>query len=226
MADKKIIAVIGSTVPRARLARAIRGQGRPFALRAIRAKRTRIRRALARRGGSGAGRPRQSPSLEQASPEPTALLRHHPWDTSADREGVQVGHSGSGGEESRAPARDLVHARGHAQARAAADDRPPTLQGKFKVPHFDGKGAGSPVPRTPGSRPRFCRARLTGRTSSIWLGPRKNEDGTLTLLFLWRNAAARHATEDGCARLIFRKGTGTGKRLEFRREPHRRSDGG
>ena len=53
-------------------------------------------------------------------------------------------------------ARDLVDARGHAAMVPLDDDRMPTLQGKYKVPHFDAKADGEPFFRTPACRPLSC----------------------------------------------------------------------
>lgn len=65
---------------------------------------------------------------------------------------------------------------------ALDDDRMPTLQDKYKVPHFDGKGEANQAFVDAGVPTTFL------LTSFYWdnlihfgMGPRKNEDGTFTL---------------------------------------------
>jgi uncharacterized protein YbjT (DUF2867 family) len=60
-----------------------------------------------------------------------------------------------------------------------SDDRMPTLQGKYKVPHFDGKGEADQAFRDAGVPTTFL------LTSFYWdnliyfgMGPKKNDDGT------------------------------------------------
>jgi uncharacterized protein YbjT (DUF2867 family) len=90
------------------------------------------------------------------------------------------------------------------------DDRMPTLQGKYKVPHFDGKGAADKL---------FVEADLPVtflRTSFYWdnfiyfgMGPKKGEDGNYYLAFpMDDKKLAGIAAEDigKCAYGIFKKG--------------------
>ena len=64
------------------------------------------------------------------------------------------------------------------------DDRMPTLQGKYKVPHFDGKEDADQAFRDAGAPTTFL------RTSFYWdnliyfgLGPQRGEDGVLALTY-------------------------------------------
>jgi uncharacterized protein YbjT (DUF2867 family) len=90
------------------------------------------------------------------------------------------------------------------------DDRMPTLQGKYKVPHFDAKGESDKFFRDEGVPTTFLRA------SFYWdnfihfgSGPKKGSDGKLYLTFpLDDKKMAGIAAEDigKCAYGIFRKG--------------------
>ncbi|MFD2892731.1 NmrA/HSCARG family protein [Flavobacterium chuncheonense] len=90
------------------------------------------------------------------------------------------------------------------------DDSIPTLQGKYKVPHFDGKGAADQL---------FVAAKLPVtflRTSFYWdnfihfgMGPQKGEDGHYYITFpMDDKKLAGMAAEDigKCAYGIFKKG--------------------
>lgn len=68
--------------------------------------------------------------------------------------------------------------------RWVTDDRMPTLQGKYKVPHFDGKEDADQAFRDAGVPTTFL------RTSGFWenliyfgLGPQRGEDGVLALTY-------------------------------------------
>jgi uncharacterized protein YbjT (DUF2867 family) len=62
------------------------------------------------------------------------------------------------------------------------DDRVPTLQGKYKVPHFDAKGEADPIFRDESAPTTFLRAAFYwDNFLSFGMGPRQAEDGTLTL---------------------------------------------
>lgn len=128
------------------------------------------------------------------------------------------------------PDRELAQARGQAEAAAAAgvrhaiwstledtrelvpldDDRMPTLQGKWKVPHFDAKGEADRFFREQNVPTTFL------LTSFYWenfihfgMGPRRNEDGTATLALPMgdRRLASMSAEDIGkCAFGIFRRG--------------------
>ena len=90
------------------------------------------------------------------------------------------------------------------------DNRMPTLQGKYKVPHFDGKGEVDPVWKEQGVPTTLL------LTSFYWdnfigfgMGPKKGPDGTLAITLPMGNAKLPGiAAEDigRCAYGIFKKG--------------------
>jgi uncharacterized protein YbjT (DUF2867 family) len=91
-----------------------------------------------------------------------------------------------------------------------SDDRMPTLQGKYKVPHFDGKGEADHLFTDLGLPVTFL------VTSFYWdnllkfgMGPKKGPDGKLAITFpMGDKKLAGIAAEDigRCAYGIFRKG--------------------
>lgn len=91
-----------------------------------------------------------------------------------------------------------------------SDDRMPTLQGRYKVPHFDGKADADSAFRDAGVPTTYL------RTSFYWenliyfgLGPQRGADGTLTLTFpLGDKRLPGMASEDigRCAYGIFLRG--------------------
>lgn len=93
------------------------------------------------------------------------------------------------------------------------DDRMPTLQGKYKVPHFDGKGEADKFFVDAGLPTTFL------RTSFYWdnfihfgMGPKKGEDGNyyITLPMDDKKLAGIAAEDIGkCAYGIFKKGSET-----------------
>ncbi|HQY19290.1 MAG TPA: NmrA/HSCARG family protein [Ignavibacteria bacterium] len=98
------------------------------------------------------------------------------------------------------------------------DDRMPTLQGKYKVPHFDGKGAADKLFTEAGLPVTFL------RTSFYWdnliyfgMGPKKGEDGNYYIAFpMDDKKLPGMAAEDigRCAYGIFKKdGEVTGKTI-------------
>ena len=92
-----------------------------------------------------------------------------------------------------------------------ADDRMPTLQGKYKVPHFDGKGEIDPIWKEQGVPTTLL------LTSFYWdnfihfgMGPKKGPDGTLAITLPMGNAKLPGiAAEDigRCAYGIFKRGS-------------------
>ncbi|MCR8669282.1 NmrA/HSCARG family protein [Aestuariibaculum sp. M13] len=90
------------------------------------------------------------------------------------------------------------------------DDRMPTLQGKYKVPHFDGKGEADKLFSEAGLPVTFL------RTSFYWdnfiyfgMGPQKGEDGNYYIAFPMNDKTlAGIAAQDigKCAYGIFKKG--------------------
>ena len=93
---------------------------------------------------------------------------------------------------------------------ALEDDRMPTLQGKYKVPHFDGKGEADKFFVDAGVPTTFL------KTSFYWdnfihfgMGPKKSEDGNYYITLPMNNKKlAGIAAEDigKCAYGIFKKG--------------------
>ena len=93
------------------------------------------------------------------------------------------------------------------------DDRMPTLQGKYKVPHFDAKGEADGLFKQLGVPTTFL------RTAFYWdnfiyfgSGPKKGEDGRYSITFPLDDAKmAGIAAEDigKCAYAIFQKGEET-----------------
>ncbi len=94
---------------------------------------------------------------------------------------------------------------------ALDDDRMPTLQGKYKVPHFDGKGAADKLFVEAGLPVTFL------RTSFYWdnfiyfgMGPKKGEDGNYYIAFPMddKKLAGIAADDIGkCAYGVFKKGS-------------------
>ena len=97
-----------------------------------------------------------------------------------------------------------------------ADDRMPTLMGRFKVPHFDAKGESNHFFTDEGVPTTFL------LTSFYWdnlihfgMGPKKDADGRLAFTLPMGNAKLPGiAAEDigRCAYGIFRRGTGSSAR--------------
>jgi len=91
-----------------------------------------------------------------------------------------------------------------------SDNRMPTIHGKYKVPHFDGKGEADNIFRELGVPTTFL------LTSFYWdnfihfgMGPKKGADGKLAITFpLGDKKMPGIAAEDigGCAYGIFKKG--------------------
>ena len=64
------------------------------------------------------------------------------------------------------------------------DDRMPTLQGKYKVPHFDGKGASDKFFQQNGVPTTYLLASFYwDNLIHFGMGPKRNEDGTLAITF-------------------------------------------
>ena len=62
------------------------------------------------------------------------------------------------------------------------DDRVPTLRGKYKVPHFDAKGEADAIFRDESAPTTFLRSSFYwDNFLHLGMGPRRAEDGTLTL---------------------------------------------
>ncbi|MDX1408998.1 MAG: NmrA family NAD(P)-binding protein, partial [Saprospiraceae bacterium] len=64
------------------------------------------------------------------------------------------------------------------------DDRMPTLQGKYKVPHFDGKGASDKYFAENGVPTTYALASFYwDNLIHFGMGPKRNEDGNLAITF-------------------------------------------
>ena len=219
MAAKKIIAVIGATGAQGGgLARAILAdEDGEFALRAITRKPDSDKaRALASAGADVV----QGDADNPASLVPAfagaygAFCVTNFWEHySADRETAQAGNMAQAAKA--AGLRHVIWSTlEDTRKKVPLDDkRLATLQGKFKVPHFDGKGAGdrlfadAKVPTT-----YLLAAFYWENFIYFGLGPRKNEDDSLTLaLPLGGTGLPGIASEDiGRSALgIFRKGVAT-----------------
>ncbi len=128
------------------------------------------------------------------------------------------------------PEKEKIHARNMAEAASSAgvkhviwstledtrkwipleDDRMPTLQGKYKVPHFDAKGESNEYFETSGVPYTLL------NTSFYWenflyfgMGPQKGQDGKLAITFPMRDKKLPGiAVSDigKCAYTIFKKG--------------------
>jgi uncharacterized protein YbjT (DUF2867 family) len=98
------------------------------------------------------------------------------------------------------------------------DNRLPTLQGKYKVPHFDSKGAVDHVFAEEAAPTTYLLAAFYWENFIYFgMGPRKGADGELVLSMPLGGAKLPGiAAEDigGCAYGLFRRGTGmAGKRI-------------
>lgn len=216
MADKKIIAVLGATGAQGGgLVRAITSdKGGPFTARALTRDVTSAKaKALAALGAE----------LVTANVD--------------DMESVKRAFAGAHGAfcvtffwDHLSPEKEVAEARTMAQAAKHAgvahviwstledtrkfvplnDNRMPTLQGKYKVPHFDGKGEGNAAFTEAGVPTTFLLASFYWENMIYFgSGPKKGPDGTLALTFPMGNEKlAGIAAEDigKCAYGIFKKG--------------------
>ena len=99
-----------------------------------------------------------------------------------------------------------------------ADESMPTLQGKYKVPHFDGKGEADHYFTEAGVPTTFLLASYYWDNMIYFgMGPKKGADGKLAITFPMgkKKMAGIGAGDIGkCAYGIFKKGTGlVGKRI-------------
>lgn len=98
-----------------------------------------------------------------------------------------------------------------------SDDRMPTLHGKYKVPHFDGKGEANRLFAAEGVPTTFL------LTSFYWenfihfgMGPKKGPDGTYAITFPMGNAKLPGIGADDigkCAYGVFKRGPGLAGRF-------------
>lgn len=149
----------------------------------------------------------------------------------SDRESVKKAMEGAYGAfcitffwEHFSPEKEFEHAKNMAEAAKAAglkhvvwstledtrhwvpldDDRMPTLQGKYKVPHFDAKGEADQLFKDQGVPTTFLRA------SFYWdnfihfgSGPKKGEDGRYYLTFPLDNAKMAGIAADDIGKCVY-----------------------
>jgi uncharacterized protein YbjT (DUF2867 family) len=99
-----------------------------------------------------------------------------------------------------------------------SDDRMPTLQGKYKVPHFDGKGEADHFFTDAGVPTTFLLASFYWENLAYFgAGPKRGQDGVLAITFpMGDKKLSGIAAEDigKCAYAIFKKGPSlAGKRI-------------
>ena len=219
MSDKKVIAVIGATGAQGGgLVRAIRAdrQG-PFVARAITRKlESEKARALAKLGvevvAADADDP---PSLDRAfAGAYGAFCVTNFWEHfSAEREGAQA--TAMARATRKAGVQHVIWSTLEDTRKTVPldDARLPTLQGKYKVPHFDSKGSVDQVFAEEAAPTTYLLAAFYWENFIYFgMGPRKTPEGDLVLaLPLGGVKLPGIATEDigKCAYGLFRRGTGT-----------------
>ena len=224
MAEKKIIAVIGATGAQGGgLVRAILAdRDGPFVARAITRKPDSEKaRALASLGVEVvAGDADDPPSLDRAFAGAFgAYCVTNFWEHfSAEREGVQAAAMARATRKARVQHVVWSTLEDTRKWVPLADARLPTLQGKYKVPHFDGKGAADRFFAEEAAPTTYLLAAFYwDNFIHFGMGPRKGDDGELVLaLPLGGVKLPGIAAEDvgKCAHGLFRRGTGTvGKRI-------------
>jgi len=224
MPDKKIIAVIGATGAQGGgLVRAIHAdRNGPHAARAVTRKVDSDKaRELARLGVEVVAGDADDPaSLERAfAGAYGAFCVTNFWEHfSAEREGVQV--TAMARATRKCGVQHVVWSTLEDTRKWVPldDKRLPTLQGKYKVPHFDGKGAVDHVFAEEGAPTSYLLAAFYWENFIYFgMGPRKGADGALTLALPLGGAKLPgiSAADIGkCAYGIFRQGTGAvGKRF-------------
>ena len=224
MPDKKIIAVIGATGAQGGgLVRAIHAdRNGPYAARAITRKVDSDKaRELAKLGVEVVAGDADDPaSLERAfAGAYGAYCVTNFWEHfSAEREGVQV--TAMARASRKCGLKHVVWSTLEDTRKWVPldDKRLPTLQGKYKVPHFDGKGAVDHVFAEEAAPTSYLLAAFYWENFIYFgMGPRKGADGELTLALPLGGAKLPgiSAADIGkCAYGIFRQGTGAvGKRF-------------
>ncbi len=224
MADRKIIAVVGATGAQGGgLVRALLAdESGAFGVRALtRDPESDKGKDLARRGAEVV-----AADIDDAASVAKAFEGAHGafcltnfWEHfSAEREVAQVNAMAQAAK--RAGVRHVIWSTLEDTRRFVPldDDRMPTLQGKYKVPHFDGKGEADHLFADAGVPTTYL------LTSFYWdnlvhfgMGPRRNPDGTLSFVLpMGDRKLPGIAVEDigRCAFGVFRKGNETiGKRV-------------
>jgi uncharacterized protein YbjT (DUF2867 family) len=224
MAEKKVIAVFGATGAQGGgLVRAIvAAGGSPFVARAITRKPDSDKgRALAKLGVEVvAGDADDPPSLDRAlAGAYGAYCVTNFWEHfSAEREGAQA--AALARATRKAGVRHVVWStlEDTRERVALSDARLPTLQGKYKVPHFDAKGEADRIFAAEAAPTTYLLAAFYWENFIYFgMGPRKGEGDALVLaLPLGGVKLPGIAAGDigKCAFGIFRAGTGTvGQRI-------------
>jgi len=218
MANKKIIAVIGATGAQGGgLVRAIHADAQgPFAARAITRKVDSDKaKALAKLGVEVVAGDADDPaSLEKAfAGAYGAYCVTNFWEHfSAEREGVQA--TAMARATKKAGLQHVIWSTLEDTRKWVPldDKRLPTLQGKYKVPHFDGKGAVDHVFASEAAPTSYLLAAAYWENFIYFgMGPRKGEGGDLVLAMPLGGAKLPGiATEDigKCAFGIFKRGAG------------------
>jgi uncharacterized protein YbjT (DUF2867 family) len=224
MADRKVIAVVGATGAQGGgLARAILAdKGSGFAVRAISRKKDSDKaRALANAGAEVVEADTDNAaSLDRAFAGCYgAYCVTNFWEhLSADREMAQAGRMAQAAKKAGLQHVIWSTLEDTRVKVPLSDNRLPTLHDKFKVPHFDGKGASDHLFADAGVPTTYLLAAFYWENFIYFgLGPRQNQDGSIVLaLPLGGTPLPGIATEDiGRSALgIFRKGVATvAKRL-------------
>jgi uncharacterized protein YbjT (DUF2867 family) len=222
MAGKQIIAVMGATGAQGGgLVRAILAdKGGPFTARAITRKTDSDKaKALAALGAEVvAGDADDPPSLERAfAGAHSVFCVTNFWEHfSAEREGQQA--SAMARATRKVGAKHVVWSTLEDTRKwvPLSDARLPTLQGKYKVPHFDSKGAVDHVFAAEAAPTSFLLAAFYWENFIYFgMGPRKGPDGNLILAMpLGGTKLPGIAAEDigRCAYGILKQGPGAGGR--------------
>jgi uncharacterized protein YbjT (DUF2867 family) len=217
MANQQTIVVMGATGAQGGgLARAILAdRNGPFTVRAVTRKADSEKaRALAQQGAEVVQADADEPAtLERAFAGAygafcvTNFWEHH----SPDREVAQATAMAQAAK--RAGLSHVIWSTLEDTRRAVplSDDRLPTLHGRYKVPHFDGKGEADPVFADAGVPTTYLLAAFYWENFLYFgMGPKKAEDGVLTLaLPLGGVPLPGIGAEDigRCALGVFREGT-------------------
>jgi uncharacterized protein YbjT (DUF2867 family) len=219
MSEKKVIAVIGATGAQGGgVARAIAADREgSFVARAITRKpESEKARALAKLGVEVvAGDADDPPSLERAfAGAHGAFCVTNYWEhLSAEREGAQA--TAMARASRTAGVRHVVWSTLEDTRKwvPLGDSRLPTLQGKYKVPHFDSKGSVDHVFAEEAAPTTYLLAAFYWENFiHFGMGPRKGPDGDIVLALPLGGAKLPGiAAEDigRCAYGLFRRGTGT-----------------
>jgi uncharacterized protein YbjT (DUF2867 family) len=219
MSGKKVIAVVGSTGAQGGgLVRAILADREgPFAVRAITRKPdSESARALAAAGAEVvAGDTDDAAGLDKAfAGAYGAFCVTNYWEHfSAEREGLQATNMARATK--RAGVQHVVWSTLEDTRLLVplGDPRLPTLQGKYKCPHFDSKGQMDALFTAEAAPTTFLRAAFYwDNLIHFGMGPRKGADGSVSLALPLGGAklpGIGAGDIGGCAYGLFKRGTGT-----------------